>query len=131
MSTAIRPLVGLGDVRFEMSESIADFRIRSMMCAPLLDSDGNALGMLQIDTLDQRQRFQEEDLELLVSAAAQASNAIDNARLHEEALRQRTLDRDLQLARYETKLLNDGSCVKKCLTLWSHEPLQQCWMACG
>ena len=28
------------DERFEMSQSIADFRIRSMMCAPLLDSEG-------------------------------------------------------------------------------------------
>jgi len=32
------------DVRFEMSQSIADFRIRSMMCAPLIDRDNNAFG---------------------------------------------------------------------------------------
>jgi len=87
------------DARFETSESIADFRIRSMMCVPLLDNDGNAFGMLQIDTLDQRQRFTDEDLELLVSAAGQAAIAIDNARLHEEQLRQRGLERDLELAR--------------------------------
>ena len=87
------------DSRFEMSQSIADFRIRSMMCAPLLDSDGKAMGILQIDTLDQRQRFQDEDLELLVSAAAQASIAIVNASLHEEALARQTLERDLELAR--------------------------------
>lgn len=30
------------DERFQMSQSIADFRIRSMMCAPLLDSEGNS-----------------------------------------------------------------------------------------
>jgi serine phosphatase RsbU (regulator of sigma subunit) len=64
-----------------------------------LDSAGNPIGMLQIDTLDQRQRFQDEDLELLVSAAAQASIAIMNARLHEENLDRRTLERDLSLAR--------------------------------
>jgi serine phosphatase RsbU (regulator of sigma subunit)/pSer/pThr/pTyr-binding forkhead associated (FHA) protein len=86
------------DARFEMSQSIADFRIRSMMCAPLIDSDHNAFGMLQIDTLDQRQRFKEDDLELLVSAAAQAGIAIDNASLHEEALKQRGMERDLELA---------------------------------
>src|SRR5262245_48824701 len=50
------------DERFELSQSIADFRIRSMMCAPLLDSEGRAFGALQIDTLDQRQRFTKEDL---------------------------------------------------------------------
>lgn len=87
------------DSRFEMSQSIADFRIRSMMCAPLVDSDGNAIGILQIDTMDQRQRFTESDLELLVSAASQASVAIDNAQLHDEALKQRTMERDLELAR--------------------------------
>ena len=86
------------DSRFDMSQSIADFRIRSMLCAPLLDSDGNPIGMLQIDTMDQRQKFQEEDLELLVGAASQAAIAIDNAQLHEEALKRRTLERDLELA---------------------------------
>jgi serine phosphatase RsbU (regulator of sigma subunit)/pSer/pThr/pTyr-binding forkhead associated (FHA) protein len=87
------------DARFEMSQSIADFRIRSVMCAPLLDRDGAAIGILQIDTLDQRQRFQDEDLELLVSTASQASIAIANARLHDEALQRRTFERDLALAR--------------------------------
>ena len=87
------------DVRFEMSQSIADFRIRSMMCAPLLDNDGRALGILQLDTLDQRQRFQDEDLELLISTATQASLRIVNAHLHEESLKQRTVERDLALAR--------------------------------
>lgn len=87
------------DSRFEMSQSIADFRIRSMMCAPLIDREGRAVGVLQIDTMDQRQRFTESDLELLVSAASQASIAIDNAQLHEEAIKQRTTERDLELAR--------------------------------
>lgn len=91
------------DERFELSQSITDFRIRSMMCAPLLDGENNALGILQIDTLDQGQRFQNDDLELLVSIAYQASISIDNARLHEERfqerLRQRTIERDLQLAK--------------------------------
>ena len=91
------------DERFEMSESIADFRIRSMMCAPLLDGEYNAVGILQIDTLDQRQRFQNEDLELLVSIAFQAAISIDNTRLHEERFQKRVLERiierDLQLAK--------------------------------
>ncbi len=87
------------DTRFEMSQSIADFRIRSMMCAPLLNSDDEAVGVLQVDTLDQRKRFQKEDLEVLASIAAQAGIAIDNAQLHEEALRQREVARDLEVAR--------------------------------
>jgi phosphoserine phosphatase RsbU/P len=86
------------DERFEMSQSIADFRIRSMMCAPLMDNEGNPFGALQIDTLDQRHRFTKEDLELLVSTASQAAIAIQSAQLHEAALRQREVQRDMQLA---------------------------------
>ncbi|QDU96342.1 SpoIIE family protein phosphatase [Lignipirellula cremea] len=86
------------DERFEMSQSIADFRIRSMMCAPLVNSDGEAIGALQIDTLDQRKRFQLEDLEVLASVAGQAAIAIDNARMHDQALKQRDLERDLEVA---------------------------------
>jgi len=87
------------DERFEMSQSIADFRIRSMMCAPLLDSEGKAFGALQIDTLDQRQRFTKEDLELLVSTASQSALAIQQAQLHEQAIAHKEIERDMKLAR--------------------------------
>jgi len=86
------------DERFDMSQSIADFRIRSMMCAPLLDSDGKSLGVLQIDTVDQRSRFQQDDLDVLASVARQAAIAVENAQLHANALRQQTIQRDLELA---------------------------------
>ena len=87
------------DEEFNKSQSIADFRIRSMMCAPLLDSLGESMGVLQIDTIKQSKRFQQEDLEVLLAVASQAAVAIDNAQLHERALLQRVLDRDLELAR--------------------------------
>jgi len=96
---AILSADAVNDSRFQMSESIADYRIRSMMCAPLIDSDGKVMGILQIDTVNQGQRFTESDLALLVATASQASIAIDNARLHEEAVQNRTLERELQLAR--------------------------------
>jgi len=86
------------DQRFEMSQSIADFRIRSMMCAPLINAEGHAFGALQIDTLDQRQRFQPSDLELLATVATQAAIAITNAQMYETALKQRELERDMKLA---------------------------------
>ncbi|HEX3869840.1 MAG TPA: SpoIIE family protein phosphatase [Pirellulales bacterium] len=86
------------DERFDMSRSIADFRIRSMMCAPLLSSSGEAMGVIQIDTLDQRSRFQQEDLDVLASVACQAAVAVENAQLHEEALERQGMERDLDLA---------------------------------
>ncbi|MCU0961761.1 MAG: SpoIIE family protein phosphatase [Pirellulaceae bacterium] len=86
------------DEEFNKAQSIADFRIRSMMCAPLIDSLGNSMGVLQIDTVKQSKRFQQEDLEVLLAVAAQAGIAIDNAQMHETALRQRVIERDLTLA---------------------------------
>jgi len=82
-----------------MSQSIAELRIRSMMCAPLLDSEGNPLGVLQVDTLDQRKRFQPEDLEVLTTVAIQAGIAVHNAQLHESALKRKELEQDLELAK--------------------------------
>jgi serine phosphatase RsbU (regulator of sigma subunit)/pSer/pThr/pTyr-binding forkhead associated (FHA) protein len=86
------------DVRFDTSQSIADLRIRSVMCAPLVDSEGKSLGVIQVDTSDQRQRFQKDDLDLLASIASQAAFAVDNAQLHEQSLRQHAIERDLELA---------------------------------
>ncbi|NIL97722.1 MAG: SpoIIE family protein phosphatase [Planctomycetales bacterium] len=86
------------DNRFQMSQSIADFSIRSVMCAPLMDSDGQPLGVIQIDTMNQRDRFSVDDLELLVGVAGPAGLAIQNAQLHENVLQQQALQRDLQMA---------------------------------
>ncbi len=86
------------DSRFDTSQSIADLRIRSVMCAPLINSEGQSLGVIQVDTSDQRHRFRQEDLDVLGSIASQAAIALDNAELHETALRQRAIERDLELA---------------------------------
>ncbi|QDS90092.1 Phosphoserine phosphatase RsbU [Rosistilla ulvae] len=95
------PMISLdaaSDERFEMSESIADFRIRSMICAPLIDSNGKAFGALQIDTMDQKNRFNAIDIDLLSSVATQAGVAIHNAKMHENALQQQAVEQDLRLA---------------------------------
>jgi len=86
------------DSRFDMAESIIDFHIRSMMCAPLIGIDGEALGVIQIDTLDQRNRFSREDLDVLTSVASQAAYAVENAQLHEAALRERAIAHELAIA---------------------------------
>ena len=86
------------DSRFDMAESILDFHIRSIMCAPLVGNDGKALGVLQIDTLDQRNRFNRDDLDVMASVAGQAAVAVENARLHEMASRERAMSRELAVA---------------------------------
>jgi serine phosphatase RsbU (regulator of sigma subunit)/pSer/pThr/pTyr-binding forkhead associated (FHA) protein len=87
------------DERFGMAQSIADFSIRSMICAPMMGTDGLPLGVIQIDTLNQRARFNDQDLEVLASVASQAAIAIDNAKMHEQVLAQRAMQRDMELAR--------------------------------
>lgn len=87
------------DERFSMAQSIADFSIRSMICAPMIGTDGEPLGVIQIDTLNQRARFTDEDLEVLAGVASQAAVSIDNAKMHEQVVAQQALQRDLELAR--------------------------------
>ena len=86
------------DSRFDSSQSIADFSIRSMICAPLTDGDGNPFGALQIDSTQGRGQFREEDTDLLAGVAAQAGIVINNARMHEQALHQKEVEQDLKLA---------------------------------
>lgn len=88
----------LGDQRFRSSESLAGIRIRSVMCAPLMGPNNLLLGVIQIDTLNANGRFVNSDLELLVCLSNQAALALDNARLHKQALEQRDLERDLEFA---------------------------------
>jgi phosphoserine phosphatase RsbU/P len=87
------------DERFGMAQSIADFSIRSMICAPMIDSDGVPMGVIQIDTLNQRSRFTDDDLEVLAGVASQAALSIDNAKMHQQMLSQQAMTRDLELAR--------------------------------
>jgi serine phosphatase RsbU (regulator of sigma subunit)/pSer/pThr/pTyr-binding forkhead associated (FHA) protein len=98
------------DARFNMAQSIADFQIRSLICAPMVDSNEEPIGVIQIDTSDQRSRFTDLDLQVLAGVAGLAANAIDNARLHEQVVRQQALQRDLEVAReMQTALLPKAS----------------------
>jgi serine phosphatase RsbU (regulator of sigma subunit) len=87
-----------GDRRFQHSESIADMQLRSLMCTPLMDTNGKALGVLQLSTLDVSQPFNSDDLDLLVSVGAQAGLAVENGAMHESLMKQRELERDMEIA---------------------------------
>jgi serine phosphatase RsbU (regulator of sigma subunit)/pSer/pThr/pTyr-binding forkhead associated (FHA) protein len=87
------------DDRMQLSQSVVDFRIRSVMCAPLCRADGKGFGVIQLDTQDRSKKFTQEDLKLLCGVANQASVSLENARLIDEAVRQERVQRDLQLAK--------------------------------
>jgi serine phosphatase RsbU (regulator of sigma subunit) len=59
---------------------------------------GESLGAIQIDSVDHSMPFSEDDLEVLVSVAAQAALSLENAQLHASALKQRDYERDLEFA---------------------------------
>lgn len=86
----------VSDTQFDHSDSISKLRIRSMMCVPLLDLDGKALGVIQLDARDLRDQFSNDDLDLLVSVATPIALAVDNARLHQQVLRQRQIEQEQQ-----------------------------------
>jgi serine phosphatase RsbU (regulator of sigma subunit)/pSer/pThr/pTyr-binding forkhead associated (FHA) protein len=87
------------DERFGMAQSIADFQIRSLICAPMIASNGESLGVILVDTNNQMSRFTDLDLQVLAGIANQAAIALDNARLHQEALSQVALQRDMEVAK--------------------------------
>jgi sigma-B regulation protein RsbU (phosphoserine phosphatase) len=85
------------DKNLPTSASIADLKIRSVMCVPLITPNKEALGIIQLDTSDRKQ-FAQEDLDVLAAVASQAAIAIQNAQMHESLLEKERLSRDLKLA---------------------------------
>jgi phosphoserine phosphatase RsbU/P len=81
------------------SDSIQGLALRAAMCAPLWTQASKAFGVLLVDTRNNRKQFTEEDLNLLMGVANQASIALTNARFYRDSLARERLNRDLALAR--------------------------------
>ena len=81
------------------AQSIAEFRIRSVMCVPLADSEGKPLGAIQLDTQERTRKFREDDLKLLTIVGDFASVAVEKARLHAQLLSQRKQEQEIEIAR--------------------------------
>lgn len=81
------------------AQSIAEFRIRSVMCVPLATADGKPLGAILMDTQDLTKSFSEEDLKLLTIVAHLASVAVEKAKLVAALLKQEKTEREIELAK--------------------------------
>jgi phosphoserine phosphatase RsbU/P len=86
------------DARFEASESISNLTIRSMMCVPMLNLDGEPIGVISIDTQNPFNQFKEEDLDLLIAVAGQAAMSYESARLLVTAVEKQKQDREMGIA---------------------------------
>lgn len=86
------------DDAFSGSQSIADLKIRSMMCVPLLGLDGDPLGVLSIDSQNPLGQFGQDDLEILMTVAGQAALSYENARLMQSYAQKMKQDGELAIA---------------------------------
>jgi phosphoserine phosphatase RsbU/P len=86
------------DSSMALAQSIADFKIRSVMCAPMVTQENKAIGVIQLDSQDRTKKFTQDDLKLLICVAAQASIAIENARLHETLVLQQKMEQENKAA---------------------------------
>jgi serine phosphatase RsbU (regulator of sigma subunit) len=95
--------------QFPDSESVMALPVRSLMCAPLWSQTGQALGAIQLDAQGAKSKFTQDDLNLLLGVASQASIALCNARLHRELLARHQRERDLEVAHHvQMALLPQG-----------------------
>jgi putative nucleotidyltransferase with HDIG domain len=73
----------LVDERFVHSRSICDFKVRSAMCAPLVNR-GRVLGVIYVDSTDQSNLYTKDELALLTAMALKVGTSLDNARLYDD-----------------------------------------------
>ncbi len=86
------------DSRFEASESIANLTIRSMMCVPMLSTEGQPMGVINIDTQNPFNQFQPDDLDLLMAVAGQAAMCYEQAKLLVTAMEKQKQDKEMDIA---------------------------------
>jgi sigma-B regulation protein RsbU (phosphoserine phosphatase) len=87
------------DTSLGTAMSVAEFRIRSVMCAPLVTTDGKPLGAIQLDTQDITKKFREDDLKLLTIVSHLASVAVEKAQVIAALVVREKAQRDLELGK--------------------------------
>ena len=83
----------------EMNHSIFEQQVRSVMCAPLMGPSHIPLGVIHVETSDAKHVFTQADLDVLVSVALLAGQAVDYTRMHYSLLDLDRQKRDLAMAR--------------------------------
>jgi phosphoserine phosphatase RsbU/P len=94
---------------FSQIDSVHLLSIRSIMCSPLLSTDGVATGAVYLDS-QQGSQFSKADLDILAAVSTQLSMAINYVRLHEAAMKYALVSRDVESARaIQLKVLPEAS----------------------
>ena len=82
----------------EMNHSIFEQQVRSVMCAPLMGTSHVPVGVIHVETSDARHVFSQQDLDVLVSVAFLAGQAVDYAKSHDLLMELDRKKRDLAMA---------------------------------
>ncbi|HKD38636.1 MAG TPA: FHA domain-containing protein, partial [Pirellulales bacterium] len=82
----------------ERESSVLEGPVSSMISAPLMGPSHKPLGIIHIDTRDPQRQFSEEDLDVLISMATVAGQAVEHARMHEDSIRLDRRRRELAMA---------------------------------
>ncbi len=87
------------DPRFESEFDLRlGFRTRSLLCLPILNKDGQTIGVLQL--LNKKSGpFTQGDAAMLRNISDHVALALENAQLHREMIAKQRMERDLALAR--------------------------------
>jgi len=87
------------DSQFEPTDSIISYNICSVMAVPMMDYDqAEVLGVIQVDARSRGQKFTHNDLDLLVYLTYQMAVHYQNAKLHEIAISEKILEREMNIA---------------------------------
>jgi phosphoserine phosphatase RsbU/P len=92
------------------ANSVSESKIRSVMCAPLPGPEGTVSGLIALDGQDRQKTFTQDDLTLLIGVANQAALALENAQLHQLAVKAAVHRQDMQNAwNVQRSLLPDSA----------------------
>ncbi len=94
--TRDRRAVLVSDVpdRFDASKTVHDLKIRSYICAPMVHGE-RFLGLLYVDTRENREKFDQSDLEFVSAVARLAGLALENFRAQSDLQRENVRLRSL------------------------------------
>jgi signal transduction histidine kinase len=87
------------DRRFSDHQSVVDYRIRSVVCVPLLDRADRCMGVIYVDNRATGLGFDEEDRDFLNAFANYAAIAIENQRFFAEAASRARMEEELRSMR--------------------------------
>lgn len=86
----------MSDERFRAQESVINYAIGAVICAPLVAKEKGRIGAIYLDNPVTQKHFDQGDIEFMISFANQAAIAIENAQLYEKIKKEEKIRDRLQ-----------------------------------